>query len=146
MFDDDSPAPALPPRPERSKETSRSLKDSIKLLNNRELVDLREEINRHLPGVGIKDLDMDRELVTQLTVMRELQVEVLSDELIPANQKAQVGNSVTTIIDKLLSMQVELYNAEQFKKLEQVLIRVLSEYDEEISEKFLTQYRKALEK
>lgn len=109
------------------------------------LVAYLEQIRAEMPETRLKDVNMEEQLLLQYKVTLELQEEVMSDEETPANQKAQVANSVASILQKLLDMQVEVYSSERFKEIELLLVRFLNHLPEEIAAEFLNQYEKLLQ-
>lgn len=109
------------------------------------LVSYLEQIRAELPETRLKDVNMEEQLLLQYRVTTELQDAVMSDDEIPANQKAQVANSVASMLQKLLDMQVEVYSSERFKEIELLLVRFLNHLPEEIAAEFLKQYEKLLQ-
>lgn len=87
---------------------------------------------------------MEQELLLQFHCLRELQSQVISDDELPLNQRAQVANSVNTTLSKLVEMQGEVYKQERFKAIEALMIRHLLKLPEEAAEKFLAEYERVL--
>ena len=110
-----------------------------------ELVRFRDEITRQLPATELSKLNLEEEVLLQYHVLREMQSEVLSSDEVPANQRAQVANSVASILKTLGDYQVALYTSERFKEIENLLIRHLSLLPEESAAKFITEYEQILE-
>lgn len=111
-----------------------------------ELLRVRDEIERHLPPLTLAEIDLEKELLLQYHAMRALYNDIVTEDGVPANQKAQVGNSVTASLDKLSSLQLEMHSAEQFKKIENMMIRMLNKLPEDVAAEFLAEYRKAHER
>lgn len=113
-------------------------------LNDQELADLRGKIDARLGGHSLKDLDMEKELLQQYNLTKRFLSDVIGDESIPANQKAQVINSCTSILKELTATQTDLYNAERLKKMESALIQCLKELPKEAQQVFMQQYEDCL--
>lgn len=120
------------------------LQVNIDQLNPEELLELRKEIDQRLPTSSLNDLNLEKELVLQLLTVQKLQRDVLSEDDIPANQKAQTVNAVAANLATLAKLQTEVYTSERLKKVEQVLISVLQEMPMEQQEAFLEAYESAL--
>ena len=105
-----------------------------------ELLDRLHEIRQSLPPLTIAETNMEQELMLQLVTLRELQAEVLKDGTVPANQKAQVANAMTSLMLKLSEMQSAVYNSERFKRCEALMIRTLRQLPEEVASKFIEEY------
>ena len=90
---------------------------------------MKAQIEEKLPqskGNKLKDIDLEEEMVAQLTVTKELQDDVLGDPDIPANQKAQVINATASAIQQLVRMQVDLKRDEQLKRMEAALMKAVA--------------------
>jgi hypothetical protein len=109
------------------------------------LLELRGEIDQRLPARSLADLDLEEELLLQFARTKQLYDAVTKDKSTPANQKAQVANSCTTILDQLAKMQGKIFSAERNKALEHVLIRTLKTLPEAAQREFFERYELALE-
>lgn len=109
-----------------------------------ELLDLRKRIDAMLPSRNLRDVNLEKELVLQLDVVKQLQTDTLSDTGIPANQMAQVAGQVANVLSTLGKLQVELYDSERLKKIEQILIDSLNELPEEAQAAFIERYEQML--
>lgn len=109
-----------------------------------ELIQFRDEINAHLPPTELSELNLEQEVLLQFHVMRELQSDVLAEKDLPANQRAAVANSVASILRTLADRQSELYTSERFKDIENLLIRTLTLFPEDVASKFLTEYERII--
>lgn len=109
-----------------------------------ELLDLRSRIEQALPARDLKDIDMSRELVLQVLTLQDLQRTVLSDTDTPANQRAQVANSLSQALTNLSRLQSDVYSSERFKRLESTLIEVLQSLPRDAQEAFLTKFEAAI--
>lgn len=126
-------------RPKKSK-----ISDLVHMSDS-ELLELKAEIEQLLGAKSLKDLDLEQELLQQFNLTKKLLAEVLEDAEVPANQKAQVVNSCTSILKELTQTQTELYNAERLKKMESALIQCLKTLDKEAQQEFLLGYGHILE-
>lgn len=116
----------------------------IDLLSVDELLQLRAEIDFRLPARALTDLNMERELVIQLTTVQNLQREVLRDQSVQANQKAQTANAVAASLQTLAKLQTEIFTSERLKQVESLLIETLQELPTEAQEAFIAKYEAQL--
>jgi tryptophan synthase beta subunit len=93
----------------------------------------------------LDDLDLDKELLQQFTTAKEVLEDIRHEQDVPANQKAQVINTITNILQGILKMQQDLHNVERMKLVENTLIEVLQRH-QTLREAFLEDYEKALKK
>lgn len=94
-------------------------------------------------ALTLKDLDLDKELLDQYQNAKQLFSDVQYEEGIPLNQKAQITNTITSILQAIIKMQQDLYNIEKIKLIENVLIETLKEH-ETLRDAFLAKYEEAL--
>ena len=126
------------PVQEKLKKTRTTL--NVDELNNEDLLALRDKIDEKLGGVDLKDVNIVSEMVLQLKKARILQDEVSEDEDVPANQRAQVQNSLAAIISSLDKLQNATFTSEKLKRMEGTLIRVMKRQPKEIQEAFFDEY------
>lgn len=105
-----------------------------------DLIRFRDEITQQLPPLALKDMNLEEELLLQLHAVRALQNNVISDDTIALNQRAQVANSVASILNKLVELQATVWTQERFKSIEAALIRALRDAPEDVAAKFLDSY------
>ena len=110
-----------------------------------ELLDLRARIERRLPARSLKDLDLEGELTLQFLALQQLQNAVIDDADTPANQKAQVANSLSAALVNLVKLQGDVHSSERMKRIESILIDTLKDLPVEAVEAFLANYEQALE-
>lgn len=91
----------------------------------------------------LKDLDLDKELLEQYHNAKQLFTDVQYEEGIPLNQKSQITNTITSILQAIIKMQQDLYNIEKIKLIENVLIETLKDH-ETLRDAFLEKYEQAL--
>jgi len=119
-----------------------------KLLNGLDeeaLMNLRVHIDNKLPPTKLKNLDLEKELVIQFKLSQQVQKHILEDYDTPANQKAQVLNSVVSTIQKLVEMQSNHYTTERLKDIENAIIRTLEQWPESQTAEFFKRYEQLLE-
>jgi len=114
---------------------------SIDTLDLEGLLKLQAEIEAKLPPTKLADLDLERALMLQYHRTQALLAKTLDAGAdVPANQKAQVANSCAAVLQQIVKMQAELYNAERLKAIESVLIKVLKTLPKEAQELFVETY------
>lgn len=97
---------------------------------------------RVVTAQNLSELDIEAELLAQYKTGQSMLNEIINSDA-PANQKAQVFNSVTSTIAQITASQTKLYDAERVKKLEQALIKTLQGFPE-MHAAFMTLYKMAL--
>ena len=111
-------------------------------LTHQELRALREVIDRKLPDNSLDELNLEKELVSQYHKTKLLMDEVLHDDDTPANQRAQVANSVVSTLAQLVKLQEDLRREESLKLAESVFIEVIATQPIEIKDAFFDEYEK----
>ena len=91
---------------------------------------------------GLETIDLLGETVRLFRQTKRLMTKVVSNEALPANQKAQVANTLGGLLKTLSNTQTDLYNAERLKRLEHVIVRILQDFPAELQERFLTAYER----
>lgn len=114
------------------------------LLSIAELLGQRNQIDEHLPPTELSKWNLEAEMLLQYRAATQLQAQVLDDDDVAPNQKAQVLNAVTASLSKLTEVQKELYSSERHKKIETILIRMLKKLPEDVAATFIDDYEKAL--
>lgn len=109
------------------------------------LIKYIDEIRQHLPMRNLVEMDLEEELILQYQTIRALQNDVLQDQDVPVNQRAQVANAVAAALGKLADLQNETYSSERFKKVETILIRHARRMPEDLAKAFLEDYAALLE-
>jgi hypothetical protein len=135
------------PRPAPAPEAPAAVEkvDILAGMKLNEMLELRSEIDKRLPARNLADLDLEEELLLQFARVKELFQDVMKSKDTPANQQAQVANSCTTLLDKLVEMQLKLYSAERTKAIESAVIRTLKSMPEAVQKRFFEIYERALE-
>ena len=105
-----------------------------------------DEIRQVLPATTLLDMNMEEELILQFQAVRTLQNTILDDSSVPANQKAQVANSVASVLGSIADLQNKVYSSERFKRIETLLIRHLNKLPEDTAAAFLEDYEQLVAK
>lgn len=101
---------------------------------------LMTEVEAKLPLKYLKDVSLEQELVRQLRMTQLLQIDVIDDPEVPANQRAQTANAVAAILHNLAKLQTEVYTSERLKTIEAILIETLKTLPEEQQRRFMEEY------
>ena len=88
----------------------------------------------------IKDVNLEAELVNQFDTLKRLQDDVLHDESIPLNQRAQLANTVVSALGQLIKLQIDLQRDEVMKIMEATLIESIKTLPEETKDAFFKDY------
>ena len=121
------------------KATSPAPQSSINAMSQEQLLMKRDEIDQLLTETHLKDVNLSKELLLQLKKAKLLQQKTDDDE-IPANQRAQVQNSLGTILVNLAKHQQATYTAERFKRLETATITAVKTLPKEAQDEFFAVY------
>ena len=116
------------------------LRAQLDLLDVGELLSLRSQIDQRLPATQLNQMNLEEELVRQYLQVQELQRTTMESMDTPANQKAQVANSVATTLQHLVRMQTEFHTAERFKAIESLMIKHFKTMPLDVVERFLKDY------
>lgn len=90
--------------------------------------DAEDRLPNPLEQLTWDNMDLQSELVRQMNWARNLFTNIEYDSNIPPNQKAAVLNTLSSVIKQITSTQVELHNAQAFKKMEDALISSLKRF------------------
>lgn len=116
--------------------------DPLAGLDQNGLLALRAKIDLQLPPVSLTDIDLEEETLRQYQQTRALFSTIIGSTDTPANQKAQLANSCTTILQQLTLLQSKLYSSERLKAIEQTLIKVVKTLPREAQEQFFVDYER----
>jgi hypothetical protein len=108
------------------------------------LLRLRHEIDQRLGIVDLASLNIEQEIITQLQTAKILQTSVMDDDAVPANQRAQTVNTVSSILIQLVKTQTDLYNAERIKELEAAIVQAMRDTSDEVKDQFFERYERLL--
>ena len=93
---------------------------------------------------SLDQIDISTSLLDQYQAAIRLRRQVLSDDEIPANQRAQVLNAVSSILAQLVKLRTDLFNSERQKRTEGILLSVLRHLPEEARNEFMEVYEREL--
>lgn len=88
---------------------------------------------------SLDDINLDHELAWHFHSTK-LFLANLDEESTPANQIAQVRNTVSAILEKIAKTKIDLYNARNYQLLEQAFIECMSEAPKDIQEKVMQRF------
>lgn len=94
------------------------------------------------PAVKIGEINLEEELVAQYHRVIDLQNEVIGDQKVPANQKAQVAGQVAATLSQLIKLQEDLQRSEAFKLMESVLAEAIKTLPAETKAAFFAEYER----
>lgn len=118
------------------------LAEMLNELQPEDLDTLWEMLQELRPRQSLADLNLEHELLEQYNTVKTLQEEVLTDDEVPANQRAQVANTVASTLQQLVKMQTDYYNAERFKAIEALVLKAIKSLPKEVAEKFIEDYER----
>lgn len=117
-----------------------SPKETLEGLSLDDLRRLKSEIEAILPAESLGNINLEHELVEQYTKVKRLQDEVLEDEKIPLNQRAQMAGQVASTLQHLVKMQSEFHTSERFKAIENLMVKFMKKLPKDVAEAFLDEY------
>lgn len=85
-------------------------------------------------------VNLEAETIRLFKQTKRLFKQVLIDKATPANQRAQVANTLGSLLRSLTTQQTEIYNAERLKRLEFTIIRLLREWPQAEQDRFIAMY------
>ena len=106
----------------------------------KDLLDAQDMEENRMHSLG--DINLEHELMSQYAKVKKLQTDVLIDDSVPANQRAQVANAVASTLQQLIKMQVDLQRDERLKKIEGALLEAVALLPDEARDLFFTEYEK----
>lgn len=115
-------------------------------LTQAELRRLRSEIDKLLPKNSLESLDLEVELVDQYYKTKDLMDQIVSDEVTPANQKAQVANSVVATLGQLVKLQQDLKREHTLKIMESCLVDAVKILPQQVKDDFFAEYERMAKK
>lgn len=98
---------------------------NLGLLSEKELLELRSQIDTLLGLQDIAGLDIGQEIVLQYRTLKVLQHEALKDDEAPHGQKAQASTTVSRMLTELAKSRHLLYSAERIKQIELMTIEAM---------------------
>ena len=117
---------------------------TLEALTPAELKALRELLDEQMPEKmhSLGEINLEHELLAQYRKVKDLQDSVLTDDVTPANQKAQCAGQVASTLQSLIKMQIDLQRDERLKKIEGALLEAISTLPDEARDLFFAEYEK----
>jgi len=94
---------------------------------------------------ALEELDLSSEIMANYVKAKKLYDDALFDDETPANQKAQVLNTITAILASMVKMRTELLTSERIKKLEFCLIETMKVQPKDVQDAFFALYSRHLD-
>lgn len=91
---------------------------------------------------NLNEINLEEEILLAYAKVKDLLDTTLLDEITPANQKAQVVNSLTGTLGQVIKMQIDLRREEKFKLMESLLIEALKTLPEQQRNEFFVEYER----
>lgn len=113
--------------------------DPLEGLDDTELLALRHRLDKKL-NLDLTQLNLAEELGMQYRSGMILLASVQEDKETPANQRAQVFNSVSSMLEKIVKQQKIVYDAERLKRFESSFLKVLQDLPDASKRKFFDLY------
>ena len=117
--------------------------DPVKLLDGLEddvLLRLRAMIDKKL-DIDPRSMNLADELGYQYRAGKTLLASIQADNAsVPANQRAQVFNSVTMMLEKIAKQMKGVYDAERLKRFEAAFMKTLEDMPDKSKRKFFDLY------
>jgi hypothetical protein len=124
------------------RETSRLA--PLSAYSEKELLELRSQIDTMLGLGSLADLDIGQEIVLQYRTLKILQHEALKDDEAPHGQKAQASMTVSRMLSELAKSRQLLYGAERIKQIELMTIEAIKECPDDAKEAFFERLERYL--
>jgi hypothetical protein len=118
--------------------------DQLPGFDDKELAELRYALDALLP-LDLGKLDLAEELALQFRQAKVLLVEVQRDATTPANQKAQIFNSVRAQLESIVKQQEVVWSMERLKKFEVAFIKAANLLTPEARDAFFDLYGEFLQ-
>lgn len=119
-------------------------RDPLSAYTEKQLLELRAQIDAALALGNLADLDIGSEIVLQLRTLKILQHEALSDTEAPHGQKAQASMTVSRMLTELAKSRHLLYSAERIKNIETMTIEAMKDAPEEQKQAFFERLERYL--
>jgi hypothetical protein len=119
-------------------------KFDIELFSDEELMELRNQIDARL-HLDMRKVNLTEELGLQYRHGKILLETISTDTDTKPNQKAQVFNSVVSMLDKIIDQRRFVYSAERLKRFEEAFLRAARILPTEAREAFFDMYKEHLD-
>lgn len=97
----------------------------IDTMTREQLLELHTKIEQKIGGLALTEINLVKETLLQIHRAKALQEAASNAKDAPLNQKAQVQNSLGTMIKDLIKVQVALFNSERIKRIQGAVIKVV---------------------
>ena len=94
---------------------------------------------------SLDELNIDHALYRHYLRVTQLAKDAINDTDIPANQRAQVMNTLTSLLQQIAKIRTDLYTSERLKIIEQTLLASLKNLPKETQDEFLEEYERAIQ-
>ena len=111
-----------------------------------ELRELRDEIEKRLPEDSLDSLNLEKELVGQYRLVKQLQNDVITDDDVAPNQRSQVAGQVASTLQQLVKLQEDLKREQMLKLMEAVLVDMIKSMPEDFKTNFFSEYKQRASK
>lgn len=118
--------------------------DPLKGLDDQALLALRQRIDLKMK-VEISNINLTEELGLQYRQGQALLAEIMVDKSVPANQKAQMQNSIRATLESIIRQQEIVYSAERLKRFETAFHKVLEKLSPESKALYFELYEEYLD-
>lgn len=88
----------------------------------------------------MEKLDLNSELAKNYQRALHFQKSLLINDTAPANQIAQVINTVTAITKEIIRQQSELHNVNKYRRMEEILVGALKEAPRDVQDAVLAKF------
>ncbi len=129
----------------RPEKVSSGILDLLETLSEAELMAARSKIDR-LIDINIGNLNIGEELGLQFRKAQILFDSVADDKNTPLNQKAQLFNSLQSMLEKLTKARGIVFSQERLKRYEKAVLKLMEKLEnEEAKQAFFDLYKEYLE-
>lgn len=102
---------------------------AIETYDDATLLRMRNAIDKKL-NIDPRNLNMGEELGAQYRAGKALLAHIQDDDSVPANQRAQVFNSVGAMLEKITKQMGVVFSAERLKRFEAAWMKVMLDLPE----------------
>ena len=104
-------------------------------LTDSQVITLRAAIDQRL-NLSLDSIDMKQELALQLRNAQSLYAEAADSSEIPANQKAQILNTISSILKSVTDIAETIHTIEKHKKIEVATLAAVKDLPTDAKDKF----------
>jgi hypothetical protein len=107
-------------QPEKKRESL-----DLDTMSREQLLALHSKIEQKIGGLSLTEVNLVKETLLQIHRAKALQETASTAADAPLNQRAQVQNSLGTMIKDLAKMQSGLFNSERIKRIQIAVVKVV---------------------